>query len=252
MKKKKILGPLLGIVLTNQIKPSYIDCSGLVLSSFSTAAATHTHTHTDTHTRRHTHTHPGWRAAQPSLSLCCARRAGRRGAERTAFFGTSRQTEPRQDLVDNRQMISPTRDKAPARLLDMYSVAFPAWDRRNSLGESIVDDLSSALSLSDSESYERCSTKIHCVLSRTQTDRLQNFSQVKETAYFIPLPESFSLLFFFLSRDGGGGKKHRSSEDLLFRQVIPCREFFSSFNIWTILFFFSSSPNWIYPPIRLA
>ena len=236
MKKKKNPGSIIGnsVNKSDQALVHWLLWSRPVLIFNSCC---HTHTHRHTHTRRHTHTHPGWRAAQPSLSLCCARRAGRRGAERTAFFGTSRQTEPRQDLVDNRQMISPTRDKAPARLLDMYSVAFPAWDRRNSLGESIVDDLSSALSLSDSESYERCSTKIHCVLSRTQTDRLQNFSQVKETAYFIPLPESFSLLFFFFRETEGGEKKHRSSEDLLFRQVIPCREFFSSFNIWTILFF---------------
>ena len=76
MKKKKILGPLLGIVLTNQIKPSYIDCSGLVLSSFSTAAATHTHTQTHTHADTHTHTLADAQHSPVSLSVAHGEQVG--------------------------------------------------------------------------------------------------------------------------------------------------------------------------------
>ncbi len=159
-------------MLTNQIKPSYIDCSGLVLSSFSTAAATHTHTQT--------HTHPGWRAAQPSLSLCCAQRAGRRGAERTAFFGTSRHTKRAGILwITVKRYLKCTTEHPHGSWICISSRFLLEIDKY--FGESTVDDLSSALSLSDLESNERCCglTKIHCVLSRSPNNCRQNFGEVK-------------------------------------------------------------------------
>lgn len=105
-----------------------------------------------------------------------------------------------------------------------------------------MDDLSSALSLPELESYERCCvlTKIHCVHSRSPNNYPQNFSEVKETeisSYFLKVSALFSL-------ESGGeipSVKIYCSGRLFYNEsfliVQPLNNLF--------FFFFFFYPNWI-------
>ena len=134
----------------------------------------HTHTHslslTDTQTHTHTHTHPGWRAEQPSLSLCCARRAARRGAGAHCVFRDFSSYRTGAGILWITVSWSPdARPSSRTALGFVFRRVFCVRSTKYFGGIYCGRSVIGAFSVSELESYERgsCSTKTRRVLSRS-------------------------------------------------------------------------------------